>query len=276
MKRLLCWCISLSLGSTVVGGRWPVVGNTEPVGSQWSVVGNTTSLSPMLNYQPAAADAHQPATDHRPPTTSSQPATDHQPPATNSPATDHLPCTDSSPTCLQTLSDLAVQNSREWAVLGQAIALQKKKLWTNWLSADGLNPLAIALRLARNVAGGGERAAAQLELARLELRRTEVVSELREAVTRAVFAYETAQRELTLAQSRLTVHQTRLAWLTIAYRLGEGNTETMLQLWQQETELQAALQQARTLCAQRRTQLQGIVWPAPLTIIPTIKLSQKS
>jgi hypothetical protein len=30
---------------------------------------------------------------------------------------------------------------------------KKKKLWANWLSADGLHPLAIALRIARNVAG---------------------------------------------------------------------------------------------------------------------------
>jgi hypothetical protein len=160
--------------------------------------------------------------------------------------------------------------------LEQAIRLQKKKLWTHWLNADGLNPLAIVLRIARNVAGGGERAAAQLELARLELRRTELAAQVREAVARAVFAEETAQRAWTQAQSRLTAHQTRLAWLTISYRLGEGSTETMLQLWQQETELQAEVEQARVLCHQRRTQLQGIVFPPLPTTTPTTNSSQKS
>jgi hypothetical protein len=169
-----------------------------------------------------------------------------------------------------------VQNSQEIAVLEQAIQWQKKKLWTNWLSADGLNPLAIALRITRNVAGGGERAAAQLELARLELRRTELAAQVREAVARAVFAEETAQRAWTQAQSRLTAHQTRLAWLAIAYRLGEGSTETMLQLWQQESELQAEVEQARALCHQRRTQLQAIIFPLLPTAMPTSTPIQKS
>jgi hypothetical protein len=61
----------------------------------------------------------------------------------------------------------------------------------------------------------------------------------------------------------------------IAYRLGEGSAETMLQLWQQEMELQGEVEQARATCHQQRAQLQGIVFPGPPTIIPSTSESQK-
>jgi len=76
-----------------------------------------------------------------------------------------LPCSDSSEECLRRLGDLAAENCLELRVIDQAIAYQRRKLWTSWLSADGLNPLAVALRVARNLAGGGDRAAARLEIA---------------------------------------------------------------------------------------------------------------
>jgi inner membrane protein len=229
--------------ATVVGGQWSVAGNTTVVGGQWLVIGKNTPSSP-------ATDLRQPATNHRPPATSSPP-----------PATSHLPCSDSSPTCLNTLGDLAVENSREIAVLEQAIAVQKKKRWTSWLNADGLNPLAIGLRIARNVVGGGERAALQLELARLELRRAELATNLRQTITQKLLEYEAAEQECRRAEARLTTHQTRLALLPLAYRLGEGSTEVMLQLWQTQSELQYEVAAAQTLLRQRQTQLHSLVFP---------------
>lgn len=238
MKSLLWWCICLLVD-----------------GSRHTVDGRTGELHPKsiaTLYLPAASQQQK-----TPPKNYRLPTTDYR-----------LPCQDSSPAGLETLGDLAVENSREIAVLEQAIQLQKKKLWTSWLNADGLNPLAIGLRIARNVAGGGERAAAQLELARLELRQAELATQLRDAVSRAVFAYETARQELTQTQTRLTAHQTRLAWLIISYRLGEGSTEMMLQFWQQGRELQAAFEQARLTCQQRRVQLEGIVLSGLPTMVP--------
>jgi hypothetical protein len=173
-----------------------------------------------------------------------------------------LPCTDSSPTCLNALSDLAVQNSRELVVLEQAIQLQKKTLWTNWLSADGLNPLAIGLRIVRNVAGGGDRAAAKLEIARLELRRNEVATELRHTILQALLWYESAERHIHDAQAKWMTHRNRVELLSIAYRLGEGSTETMLQLWQTETELQREVENAQLACQQRFVLLQSLVIPS--------------
>jgi hypothetical protein len=77
-------------------------------------------------------------------------------------AIDHgLPCSDSSAECLRRLGDLAVENCLELGVIDRALAYQRRKLWTSWLSADGLNPLAVALRVARNLAGGGDRAAVE-------------------------------------------------------------------------------------------------------------------
>ncbi|HZN11509.1 MAG TPA: metal-dependent hydrolase, partial [Blastocatellia bacterium] len=79
-----------------------------------------------------------------------------------------LPCSDSSAECLRRLGDLAVENCLELRVISQTLAYQRRKLWTSWLNADGLNPLAVGLRVARNLAGGGDRAAARLEIAQLE------------------------------------------------------------------------------------------------------------
>jgi hypothetical protein len=160
------------------------------------------------------------------------------------------------------LGDLAVQHSRELAVLKQAIQLQKKKRWTSWLSADGLHPLAMGLRIARNLAGGGDRAAAQLELSRLELRQAELESQLRQTITHAALEVETAEQQARDAERKLATQQVRVALYALAYRFGEGSTETMLQLWQRETELQQEVENAHLACRQHRLQLESLVSPA--------------
>jgi multidrug resistance efflux pump len=158
---------------------------------------------------------------------------------------------------------LAVRNSREIAVLEQAIALQKKKLWTSWLNADGLNPLAIGLRIARNIAGGGDRAALKLEIARLELRHAELTKSLCQAVTQAMLAHEKAFAQHALAQDRLATHQARVQLVEVAYRLGEGSTEAMWQLWLTQEELQAQLAAAEQQTRQAKDDLTRLIFPAP-------------
>lgn len=244
MRKLLCWCIWLlviesgqlriencvAATQSVSGGEFCAQTKSQPeariVNSQLSILN-----SPEFSIVNSQLSIHP------------------------------LPCSDSSPACVQNLSELAVQNSRELVVLEQAIAFQKKKLWTHWLHADGWNPLAIGLRIVRNVAGGGDRAAAKLEIARLELRRSELETELRAAILRAVLAYETTQRQGQDAETKLTTHRNRLALVHIAYRLGEGSTETMLQLWQTETELERAVENAQIERQQRFVQLQSLVAP---------------
>lgn len=224
MKRLLCWCICWFVSSqlSVVRGQLPSPSLLYPIAKTVSLQNRNNGLL---------------TTDHG------------------------LPCQNSSPACLNTLSDWAVQNNRELRVLKEAIRLQRKKRWTTWLSADGLHPLAIGLRIARNVVGGGDHAALQLELSRLELRQAELESHLYQAVAQAVQAYEAAQQQCTAAEGKLATHQARLAFLTIAYRLGEGSTDAMLQFWQTETELQHEVERARLHRTQCQRQLQALVFP---------------
>jgi hypothetical protein len=145
------------------------------------------------------------------------------------------------PDCLRTLGDVAVTNNLEIRTLDQAIQLAKKKQWTTWMNADGLNPIAMGLRIARNVAGGGDRAALKLDIANLERRRAEVETNLRQSVTQAVSDYEAAERRVRLARAKLAAHEAKLKLLEATYKLGEGETETMLTLWQQREELQAQI-----------------------------------
>lgn len=236
MKRLLWWCICL----------WVVDSPLQVVSGQWSVVGITAFGDKVPSRALRNRQVQEiPPTGHRPP------------------ITDHLPCQDSSPTCLNALGDLAVQNSREMAVVKQAIALQKKTLWTSWLNADGLNPFAIGLRLARNIAGGGDRAAAKLELARLLARRAELATNVRQTVLQAVLEYERAQQQLRAAQTSRATHSLQLRFAEIRYRLGEGSTEAMLQLWQMESELHFTVEAAITMCNQRRLALEIFVQSSP-------------
>jgi hypothetical protein len=93
MKSLLWWCICLLV-----------------VGSQQTVDGRTGELHPKsiaTLYLPAASQQQK-----TPPKNYRLPTTDYR-----------LPCQDSSPACLNTLGALAVENSREIAVLEQAIQL---------------------------------------------------------------------------------------------------------------------------------------------------------
>jgi outer membrane protein TolC len=99
----------------------------------------------------------------------------------------------------------------------------------------------MGLRIARNVAGGGDRAALKLDIANLERRRAEVETNLRQSITQAVSDYEAAERRVRLARAKLAAHEAKLKLLEATYKLGEGETETMLTLWQQREELQGQI-----------------------------------
>jgi len=62
-------------------------------------------------------------------------------PAVSGQSRDDLPCASRSAECVRMLSDLALKNSAELRTLDQAIAYQKRRGWSSWLNADGLNPL---------------------------------------------------------------------------------------------------------------------------------------
>ena len=129
----------------------------------------------------------------------------------------------------------------------------------SWLNADGLNPLAVGLRLARNLAGGGDRAAARLEIAELERRRAEVEAGLRLSVAERVAELEAARRRLSLAHEREAAHGSRLPLSAVGYRMGEGSTEEMMALWQTREEMRWRVAEAATDLAQQWARLRALV-----------------
>src|SRR5262249_52313976 len=158
--------------------------------------------------------------------------------------TKKLPCANTSPECMMMLGDLAVSNSLELQTLNRSIAFQKKKVWTSWMNADGWNPLAVGMRIARNVFGGGDRAAVKLEIANLDRRRAEVESTLRLQVANALADIEAAGRRRQFAQARLDNHLARLRLIEAGYRLGDGSTEEMLSHWSTGEELRGQIKTA--------------------------------
>jgi hypothetical protein len=168
-----------------------------------------------------------------------------------------LPCSDPSPQCIQQLGDLAVAGSLEIRTLNKAIEYQKKKMWSSWLNADGFNPVAVGFRVLRNVIGGGDRAALKLEIARLEQRRSAVEDALRQSVAVALVDLDAVRRRKEQAIARLRSHEAREQLMLIGYRLGEGSTEQLLQLYQRRDELRAEITAATTLVDQLLSRLQA-------------------
>jgi len=170
-----------------------------------------------------------------------------------------LPCSDSSAECLRRLGDLAAENCLELRVIDQALAYQRRKLWTSWLSADGLNPLAVGLRVARNLAGGGDRAAARLEIAELERRRAEVEVGLRLAAAERVAELEAAERRLALAREWEAAHGSRLSLSAVGYRMGEGSTELTMALWRTRDEMRGRVAEAAADLARHWARLRALL-----------------
>ncbi len=170
----------------------------------------------------------------------------------------------SSSECIELLAERAIANSPELVTLDEQIALIDRRLvvaeeridhtsnkrWTNYISSD-------PLRIAANLLGGGdvqrdniaiadlEVKSAELEAYRANLhrRKAEVRSQLREDVLSLVLAYEAAEREYVLAQSKLATYQQQRQLIEIDYQFGNGSTTQMLSVWQQGESLEAEVVQ---------------------------------
>jgi hypothetical protein len=156
-----------------------------------------------------------------------------------------LPCTDPSPQCVQQLANLAIAGNLEIRTLDRAIEYQRRRMWSSWLNADGFNPISAGLRVIRNVIGGGDRAAVKLEISRLEQRRASLEDALRQSVAGALADLDSARRRHDDTGLRLRNHEARRQFMLIGYRLGEGSTEQLLQIWQQEDALRSEAATAR-------------------------------
>lgn len=176
-----------------------------------------------------------------------------------------LVCLESSPDCLATLTDLAIQNSSEieaidqrLAVMAQRIDYAESRRWTNYLTLD-------PLELVQNLLGGGDVQRDQVAIASLEVqaadlvrRREEVAEDLAREVIALVMDHERLDRELTLLASQLETQQLQQAVQESAYRTGQGNTVQMMSVWQRTEDLQAQQQERSVAQAQVRRQLEQI------------------
>ncbi|NJP09650.1 MAG: hypothetical protein HC866_09320 [Leptolyngbyaceae cyanobacterium RU_5_1] len=175
-----------------------------------------------------------------------------------------LPCLASSRQCLTTLSEAAIACSPEikaiddrLELVGKQIKKQYKRRWTAFLplipisgagfSLQGLNPL----NLLANAFGGGASGDLNIKIAELEVRvsdlvrrRAEVMVNHRDDVIDLVLGYEKAERQRSLIQSRILTHRQRVQILEVSYRVGQGTTEGMMNLWQQGEELEVQLTDA--------------------------------
>lgn len=184
-----------------------------------------------------------------------------QTPSTNA-QSEALPCRDSSPACVQTLTVRAVNASPEIKVLDEAIKLNKTKLWTNYLSANALNPLSLALQVARNIAGGGEVAQAKLTTNQLRATRAALEQTMRATITQSLTDYETAARTETNTRAGLEAHEQRLSILLVSYRLGDSTTEAVLPEFAQSESLRAQITSAQAAENAALVKLREIVAPS--------------
>lgn len=173
-----------------------------------------------------------------------------------------LPCRESSPACVQTLTVRAVNASPEIKVLDEAIKLNKTKLWTNYLSANALNPLSLALQVARNIAGGGEVAQAKLTTNQLRATRAVLEQTMRATITQSLTDYETAARTETNTRAQLEAHEQRLSILLVSYRLGDSTTEAVLPEFAQSESLRAQITSAQAAENAALVKLREIVTPS--------------
>ncbi len=174
-----------------------------------------------------------------------------------------LPCMDSTPACVEKLTTLAVSNSRELQVIGQAMKLQRTTMWTTWLAADSFNPIGSVLKLARNIAGGGERGAAKLTLAQMEMRQSEVARNLREQILTLLVTIETASQRARLSDASLQTHTQRVAILETGYKFGDGDTAAMLPLWERTDQLKAQIETAGAEAERTKRRLIQLVTTPP-------------
>lgn len=155
-----------------------------------------------------------------------------------------LPCTSATVECVALLSDQAVTDSPELRTLDQAIEYQRRRGWSSRMNADGLNPVAVVFRVARNVVGGGDVAANKLDVAQLERRRAEVESALRLQVANGLAEIEATRRRHELARAKWATHEARMKLAAAGYRLGDSSTEESLAMWQAGVDLRAQTEQA--------------------------------
>ena len=176
-----------------------------------------------------------------------------------------MPCLNSSPECIELLTEKAIAHSPELQTLDEQITLLEQRLelgddrirytrrkhWTNYITTD-------PIRLVQNLLGGGDIQRDNIEIAKLEIRRgdlqaaqaalkrrhSEVKARLRAEVWQLLLDYEAAQRHHALLSAQLTHQQFQQQLIEIDYRYGQGSTSQILALREQRQRLENQLLQS--------------------------------
>ena len=193
-----------------------------------------------------------------------------------------MPCLNSSPDCIELLTEKAIAHSPELKTLDEQIAIieqrlalsqdsirySKRRRWTNYLTTD-------PIRLLQNLFGGGDVQRDNLAITGLEIRKADLEAAkalllrrreetrilLGDKVLNLVLEHQRAQRQEALTQTQLHNQQLRNRIAEIDYRYGDGSTSQILSLGQQEQQLEIQLLQhqlAQTEAQRKLLQLTGI------------------
>jgi hypothetical protein len=211
-----------------------------------------------------------------------------------------LPCLDSSPECVEQLTNAAIAHSNELKTIDDRIELLNRrlglaeeginygesKLWTNYIpdSGNSFNPVAIINPFSwiKNLLGGGdlqrdrlmitdlEIRKADLEAARAELERQREVkkSQLSEQVLTLLLSYESSARQEKLITSELENHQLLSKVVEVDYRFGGSSTEAYLSAIAKREQLENQLVQVQITQAEsvrKLLALTGLTSPENLT-----------
>jgi hypothetical protein len=161
----------------------------------------------------------------------------------------YLPCKNSSPKCINQLTQLAIANSAELITIEERIKMIEERLklmerkikysrnrsWTNYITLD-------PIELIQNIFGGGgvqrdrialadlDVSVGQLEAAKAELERQKERQKavLEAEVLRLVLDYEASSRRRDLIKVQLSTFQKQQQIGLISYRLGQGSTNEYL------------------------------------------------
>jgi hypothetical protein len=189
----------------------------------------------------------------------------------------YLFCRDSSPKCINQLTQLAIANSTELITIEERIKMIEERLelmerkikysrnrsWTNYITLD-------PIELIQNIFGGGgvqrdrialadlDLSVGQLEAAKAELERQKERQKavLEAEVLRLVLNYEASSRRRDLLKVQLNTFQKQQQIELISYRLGQGNTNEYLNSQLRGEQLENSLFEVETLIQQNLREIE--------------------
>ena len=182
--------------------------------------------------------------------------------------TSNLPCLDSTPQCIDKLTELAVNHSLEIEALNGQIGMLGKRddslrdrlnytrsnQWINLLE----NPLANPVGFIQNIFGGGNYQRSEIAITDLEIkksqleafgaeltrRKAEVEGSLKEEILGLVLTYERESRQQALLLSQLDNQSILSNVVEIDYKFGGSSTESYLASIEKQEKLESMLTQS--------------------------------